>query len=237
MAWSQLGGPSWTVGLGRSDSTTASRSLANASIPPPTSNLSALITSFSAQGLSVKNMVALSGNFNLISSPCTGITPKKKSEEKNQNSASIVNLFGDIDVLYQLTTVFKLTGSHTIGLARCTSFRRRIYNDSNIDASFAQKLRMKCPKSGNDNVLQRLDIQTPTHFDNFYFNNLLQKKGLLHSDQELFNGSSVDSLVKKYACDSGTFFKDFARAMIKMSKIKPAKGSNGQIRKNCRKVN
>ncbi|XP_030451189.1 peroxidase 4-like [Syzygium oleosum] len=183
-----LGGPSWNVGLGRNDSTTASRSLANTSIPPPTSNLSALITSFSAQGLSVKNMVALSG-------------------------------------------------SHTIGLARCTSFRGRIYNDSNIDATFAQKLRMKCPKSGNDNVLQRLDIQTPTHFDNFYFNNLLQKKGLLHSDQELFNGSSVGSLVKTYACDSGAFFKDFAKAMIKMSKIKPAKGSNGQIRKNCRKVN
>ncbi|XP_030534455.1 peroxidase 4-like [Rhodamnia argentea] len=183
-----LGGPSWNVSLGRRDSTTASRSLANTSIPPPTSNLSALITSFSAQGLSVKNMVALSG-------------------------------------------------SHTIGLSRCTSFRGRIYNDSNIDASFARKLRMKCPTSGNDNVLQRLDIQTPTLFDNFYYKNLLQKKGLLHSDQELFNGSSVGSLVKKYACDSSAFFQDFARAMIKMSKIRPPKGSNGQIRKNCRKVN
>ncbi|KAI3427825.1 uncharacterized protein J3R85_009053 [Psidium guajava] len=183
-----LGGPSWNVSLGRKDSTTASRALANTSIPPPTSNLSALITSFSAQGLSVKNMVALSG-------------------------------------------------SHTIGLARCTSFRGRIYNDSNIEASFARKLRMKCPRSGNDNVLQRLDIQTPTHFDNFYFKNLLQKKGLLHSDQELFNGRSVDSLVKKYASDSRAFFRDFARAMIKMSEIKPPTGSNGQIRKNCRKVN
>nr|BAM05637.1 peroxidase 2 [Eucalyptus globulus subsp. globulus] len=183
-----LGGPSWTVSLGRRDSITASRSLANTSIPPPTSNLSALITSFAAQGLSVKNMVALSG-------------------------------------------------SHTIGLARCTSFRGRIYNDSNIDTSFAHKLQKICPKIGNDSVLQRLDIQTPTFFDNLYYHNLLQKKGLLHSDQELFNGSSVDSLVKKYACDTGKFFRDFAKAMIKMSEIKPPKGSNGQIRKNCRKVN
>jgi len=98
-------------------------------------------------------------------------------------------------------------------------------------------LQKTCPKIGNDSVLQRLDIQTPTFFDNLYYRNLLQKKGLLHSDQELFNGSSVDSLVKKYACDTEKFFRDFVRAMIKMSEIKPPKGSNGQIRKNCRKVN
>ncbi|KAF8036830.1 hypothetical protein BT93_C2523 [Corymbia citriodora subsp. variegata] len=183
-----LGGPSWKVRLGRRDSTTANRSLANIIIPPFTSNVSALITSFAAQGLSVRNMVALSG-------------------------------------------------SHTVGLARCSSFRGRIYNDSNIDASFAHKLQMKCPKSGNDSVLQRLDIQTPTFFDNSYYKKLLQKKGLLHSDQELFNGSSVDSLVKKYARDTAAFFHDFARAMIKMSEIKPLTGSNGEIRKNCRKMN
>ncbi|KAF8397012.1 hypothetical protein HHK36_018650 [Tetracentron sinense] len=56
-----LGGPSWTVGLGRRDSTTASRSVANTSILAPTSNLSALVSSFSAQELSLKDMVALSG--------------------------------------------------------------------------------------------------------------------------------------------------------------------------------
>ncbi|KAF8397016.1 hypothetical protein HHK36_018654 [Tetracentron sinense] len=47
----QLGGRSWTVGLGRRDSTTASQSVANTTIPAPTSNFSALVSSFSAQGL------------------------------------------------------------------------------------------------------------------------------------------------------------------------------------------
>ncbi|KAH0979371.1 hypothetical protein GBA52_006548 [Prunus armeniaca] len=37
---SQLGGPSWKFRLGRRDSTTASRSAANTSISPPTSNIS-----------------------------------------------------------------------------------------------------------------------------------------------------------------------------------------------------
>ncbi|KAH9664415.1 peroxidase [Citrus sinensis] len=183
-----FGGPSWKVRLGRRDSTTASRAAANTSIPPPTSNLSALISSFSAQGLSLKNMVALAGG-------------------------------------------------HTVGKARCTSFRGHIYNDSNIDTSFARSLQQRCPRRGNDNVLANLDRQTPTCFDNLYYKNLLNKKGLLHSDQELFNGNSADFLVKRYAASISVFFKDFARGMIKMGNIKPLTGSAGQIRINCRKIN
>lgn len=61
----QLGGPTWNVKLGRRDARTASRSAANANIPPPTSNLNRLISSFSSKGLSVKDMVALAGTCSL----------------------------------------------------------------------------------------------------------------------------------------------------------------------------
>jgi len=57
----QLGGPSWEVGLGRRDSTTASRSDANNSIPGPSLSLTALTNNFANQGLSVTDLVALSG--------------------------------------------------------------------------------------------------------------------------------------------------------------------------------
>lgn len=57
----QLGGPSWTVLLGRRDATTASASLANSDLPSPTSNLNDLLTAFSKKGLSSTDMVALSG--------------------------------------------------------------------------------------------------------------------------------------------------------------------------------
>ncbi|XP_043723512.1 peroxidase P7-like [Telopea speciosissima] len=184
-----LGGPSWTVGLGRRDSTTASIAAANASIPAPSLNLSAIISKFKAQGLSVKDMVALAG-------------------------------------------------SHTIGFARCVQFRSRIYNDSNIDASFAKSLKSKCPKSGSDNNLAKLDAVSQTHFDNFYYKNLLEKKGLLHSDQELYKGSSkTDYLVRRYVSKPSEFFSDFAESMIKMGKIKVLTGSKGEVRINCRKVN
>jgi peroxidase len=131
-------------------------------------------------------------------------------------------------------------GSHTIGRARCVSFRTRIYNEpSTIDSSFAKALQRKCQRVNgvNDNELAPLDIRTSTHFDIQYYKNLLNKKGLLHSDQELYNGTSADSRVKKYAANTTRFFKDFARAMVKMGKIKPLTGSKGEIRINCRKPN
>ncbi|KAI3735040.1 hypothetical protein L6452_14527 [Arctium lappa] len=186
-----LGGPSWNVKLGRRDARTASQGAANNSIPPPTSSLSALISSFSAVGLSAKDMVALSG-------------------------------------------------SHTIGQARCTSFRARIYNETNnLDASFATSRRSNCPRptgSGDDN-LAPLDIQSPTAFNNDYYKNLINQKGLLHSDQQLFNGGSADSTVRQYSSNPRLFSSDFAAAMIKMGDNKPLTGSNGEIRKNCRKPN
>ncbi|GLT38468.1 hypothetical protein SLA2020_127160 [Shorea laevis] len=132
-----------------------------------------------------------------------------------------------------------LSGSHTIGQARCTSFRPRIYNETNIDPSFARTRQGNCPrKSGSgDNNLAPLDLQTPTAFDNNYFKNLLNRRGLLHSDQQLFNGGSTDSIVRTYNNNPRTFLSDFVAGMIKMGDISPLTGSKGEIRKNCRRVN
>ncbi|KAI3993613.1 hypothetical protein MKX01_002626 [Papaver californicum] len=108
-----------------------------------------------------------------------------------------------------------LSGSHSIGQARCTTFRSRIHNETNIDTSFATSLK----------------------FDNTYFKNLVSKKGLLHSDQELFNGGSTDAQVTTYSNDNPTFLTDFAVAMVKMGNLSPLTGTNGEIRTNCRKLN
>ncbi|KAF5467497.1 hypothetical protein F2P56_017318 [Juglans regia] len=185
-----LGGPNWDVKLGRRDARTASQSAANNGIPPPTSNLNQLISTFSNVGLSTRDMVALAG-------------------------------------------------AHTIGQARCTSFRARIYNETNIDPSFARTRQSNCPRTNGtgDNNLAPLDVQTSTVFDNNYHKNLLQNRGLLHSDQQLFNGGSTDSIVRTYSNNPSNFQSDFVAAMIKMGDIKPLTGSKGEIRKNCRRLN
>ncbi|XP_010264469.1 PREDICTED: peroxidase 2-like [Nelumbo nucifera] len=129
-----------------------------------------------------------------------------------------------------------LSGGHTIGLARCIIFRSRIYNDTNIHPSYARARQAICPVSGGDNNFAPLD-HTRSLFDTVYFTNLVKRKGLLHSDQELFNGGSTDSLVKTYSTNFKAFSAAFAKSMIKMGNIKPLTGKKGQIRVNCRKVN
>ncbi|KAI3671572.1 hypothetical protein L1987_87311 [Smallanthus sonchifolius] len=143
-----LGGPTWNVKLGRRDSTTASQTAANASLPSP----------------------------------------------------------------------------------------NRTYSDTNIDPAFASHLRTICPQVGSDSSLAPLD-PTPASFDVKYFTNLVSKKGLLRSDQALFNGGETDELVSEYSRNQNKFFEDFAESMIKMGDIKPLTGNRGQIRNNRRKIN
>ncbi|XP_059669814.1 cationic peroxidase 1-like [Cornus florida] len=130
-----------------------------------------------------------------------------------------------------------LSGSHTIGQARCTLFRNRLYNEANINSSFATSTKANCPSTGGDNNLSPLDVTSPTTFDNAYFKNLQTQRGLLHSDQQLFSGGSTDAQVNTYASNSATFFTDFANAMVKMGNLSPLTGTNGQIRTNCSKTN
>ncbi|RZS14854.1 hypothetical protein BHM03_00046600 [Ensete ventricosum] len=183
-----LGGPSWTVALGRRDATTASQSAANSNLPGPGSSLSQLIAAFATKGLNARDMTALSG-------------------------------------------------AHTIGQARCVNFRSHIYNDANVDAGFASQRQRNCPSSGGDNNLAPLDVQTANTFDNAYYRNLIAVRGLLHSDQELFNNGTQDALVQQYSTNAPAFAADFAAAMVKMGNISPLTGSSGEIRSNCRRVN
>ncbi|KAL6011417.1 hypothetical protein ACLOJK_001865 [Asimina triloba] len=136
-----------------------------------------------------------------------------------------------------------LSGSHTIGLSRCTSFRQRLYNqsgngkpDSTLDQAYASQLRSRCPRSGGDQNLFPLDFVSPTKFDNSYFKNIVASKGLLSSDQVLFTrGQQTMELVKLYAENNELFLKQFATSMIKMGNITPLTGKRGEIRKNCRR--
>ncbi|QHO27762.1 hypothetical protein HN51_024706 [Arachis hypogaea] len=130
-----------------------------------------------------------------------------------------------------------LSGAHTIGFAKCDSFKARLYNDTNIDSNFATSLKQSCPPSGGSN-LTALDVSTAS-FDNNYYSDLLQNKGVLHSDQELYKGDGCESdqLVKLYNSNPNAFAKDFATSMVKMGKIKPLLGNQGEIRSSCRKTN
>jgi peroxidase len=124
-------------------------------------------------------------------------------------------------------------------MSRCTNFRDRIYDEANTNAAFATLRRAGCPAAAGDGDgnLAPLDAATADAFDNAYYTNLLTRSGLLHSDQELFNGGATDGLVRAYASTPARFNRDFAAAMVRMGNISPLTGSQGQIRLVCSRVN
>ncbi|EXB75593.1 Peroxidase 52 [Morus notabilis] len=132
-----------------------------------------------------------------------------------------------------------LSGAHTIGKARCLSFRDHIYNDTNINPFFATSLKRKCPRKAGDgdSKLAPLDVTTKNTFDNNYFRDLVNKKGVLHSDQQLFNNGPTDNLVRLYSRSPQLFLKDFSKAIVKMGRLSPLTGSAGEIRRKCSKRN
>ncbi|XP_052210333.1 peroxidase 20 [Diospyros lotus] len=151
-----------------------------------------------------------------------------------------------------------LSGGHTMGEARCLSFRQRIYED-NADKYdhrdqeqliyrrraagrvFRRALRSICPKSGRDEALAPLDSMTPARFDNHYFHSIIRGEGLLHSDNVLVREDYAEGEIRKhvwaYANDQELFFAAFVNSMLKMGSINVLTGGQGEIRSNCRFIN
>ncbi|XP_073153383.1 lignin-forming anionic peroxidase-like [Henckelia pumila] len=113
--------------------------------------------------------------------------------------------FADADTLISAFSVkglntrdmIALSGARTLGQAQCFLFWSRIYsNGTDIDPGFASTRSRKCPRTGGDTTLAPLDLVTPNSFDNNYYKNLVQRKGLLQSDQVLFTSASTNSIVQ-----------------------------------------
>ncbi|KAF2565284.1 hypothetical protein F2Q68_00028116 [Brassica cretica] len=137
-------------------------------------------------------------------------------------------------------------GGHTFGRAQCQFVTPRLYNfngtnrpDPSLNPTYRDQLRRLCPQNGNGTVLVNFDPVTPDGFDQQYYTNLRQGKGLIQSDQELFSTPRADTipLVEQYSNNRFVFFQAFAEAMIRMGNLKPLTGTQGEIRQNCRVVN
>ncbi|XP_050371753.1 peroxidase 10-like isoform X2 [Argentina anserina] len=144
-----------------------------------------------------------------------------------------------------LKDVVVLSGAHTIGLAQCFTFKTRLFNfsesgkpDPVLDRSLLIKLQRVCPnQADSDTTLSPLDPVTSTKFDNIYFKRLVNKSGLLQSDQLLMGDNRTAPMVISYSRFPNLFNKDFRESMVKMANIGVLTGRTGQIRRNCRVVN
>ncbi|KAK3027142.1 hypothetical protein RJ639_041243 [Escallonia herrerae] len=157
-----------------------------------------------------------------------------------------INLKKFTDLGLDSTDLVALSGAHTFGRARCITFSQRLYNfsgtgnpDPTLDTTYLETLRQTCPEGGNANTITDLDPSTPDGFDNNYFTNLQNNRGLLQSDQHLFSTSGADTvaIVNRFGDSQSAFFDSFGPSMINMGNISPLTGNNGEIRSDCKKVN
>ncbi|KAL5718318.1 peroxidase [Ranunculus cassubicifolius] len=155
------------------------------------------------------------------------------------NSTELISMFGQRGFTVQ--DMVALSGGHTLGVARCSSFKNRLSNfdstheiDPSLDSSFATKLSTTC--AAGDNAEQPFD-QSRNSFDNAYFNALQQKAGVLSSDQTLFASARTRNIVNGYAMNQAMFFLDFQQAMVKMGRLNVKEGNKGEVRSDCRKIN
>jgi len=150
------------------------------------------------------------------------------------NASQLINLFGQHS--FSAQEMVALSGAHTLGVARCSSFKNRLVGglDANLNADFAKTLFTTC--SASDTAEQPFD-ETRNTFDNLYYRALQCKSGVLDSDQTLYASAETKGVVDSYASNKVMFFSDFKRAMVKMSMLNVKQGSQGEVRQNCYKIN
>ncbi|KAH7663828.1 Class I peroxidase protein [Dioscorea alata] len=155
------------------------------------------------------------------------------------NATSLIKMFSKHGFTVQ--DLVALSGGHTLGVARCSSFKNRLSNfdaTHNVDPSMNSRMATILIKQcqNGDDVTVALD-QTKNSFDNAYFNAVQSSAGLLTSDQTLYMNPRTRGWIDAYAMNQARFFLDFQSAMVKMGLIDVKEGNDGEIRLDCRVVN
>ncbi|OVA19889.1 Plant peroxidase [Macleaya cordata] len=143
-----------------------------------------------------------------------------------------------------------LSGAHSIGHAHCSTFHTRLYGpdplqsqDPTLDPFYALFLKFQCPvwTIPEDGSLSKdkvpLDSISPTRLDNMYYVGLKEGKGLLTSDQALMNNTRTRDLVHLLAENPMLWSQKFGRAMGRLGRMDVLTGRQGEIRRQCRRVN
>jgi len=133
-----------------------------------------------------------------------------------------------------------LSAAHTLGFSHCGKFSNRIYSfstqtrvDPTLNKAYVAQLQSMCPRNVDPTIAINMDPNTPRRFDNMYYKNLQQGKGLFTSDQVLFTDARSKPTVNNWASNSATFNQAFITAMTKLGRVGVKTGSKGNIRRQC----
>ncbi|CAN1137506.1 Peroxidase 73 [Linum perenne] len=133
-----------------------------------------------------------------------------------------------------------LSGAHTLGFSHCDRFSSRIYSspiDPSLNPAYAQQLMTACPRNVDPSIAIDMDPTTPRKFDNVYYQNLVDGKGMFSSDQVLFSDRRSRPTVVDFARSGADFNGGFVSAMRKLGRVGVKTGNQGRIRRDCSSLN
>ncbi|KAL9464195.1 hypothetical protein AB3S75_001904 [Citrus x aurantiifolia] len=199
--------------------------------------------------LATRDVIALSGGpsysvelgrLDGLSSTASSVSGKLPQPTFNLNQLN--SLFGANGL--DQTDMIALSAGHTVGFSHCSKFANRIYNfspqnpvDPTLNKTYATELQQMCPKNVDPRIAINMDPNTPRTFDNMYFKNLQQGKGLFTSDQVLYTDGRSKPAVDRWASSPADFQRAFITAITKLGRVNVKTGSDGNIRRDCSAFN
>ncbi|XP_044471386.1 peroxidase 46-like isoform X2 [Mangifera indica] len=154
-----------------------------------------------------------------------------------------------VDTSFTMNEIIKVFSSKGLSLddlvvlsAHCSSFSDRFRVDSkgkrslidaSLDGSYADVLMQKCPLGASSSVTVDNDPATSFIFDNQYYRNLMEHKGLLQSDSVLLTDKRTRIMVETFAIDQDSFFQSWGLSFLKLTSIEVKTGVEGEIRQTC----
>ncbi|KAK9135329.1 hypothetical protein Syun_014659 [Stephania yunnanensis] len=140
--------------------------------------------------------------------------------------------------------IIALSAAHSVGFSHCDKFSNRIYSfspsnpvDPTLNKTYARDLQGMCPRNVDPRIAINMDPNTPKTFDNMYYKNLKQGKGLFTSDQILYTDPRSRPRVEAWAADNAAFQRAFVAAITRLGRIGVKTGKNGNIRRDCAAFN
>ncbi|KAK4380121.1 hypothetical protein RND71_001983 [Anisodus tanguticus] len=145
-----------------------------------------------------------------------------------------------------LKSLVEAQWAHTLGVTHCFNIESRLYDDpSKRDQAnnehgreFEMYLKLSCPQGSiTSNVSFELNEPTTLTFDNHYFINAINGRGVLRIDAEIPFGPRTAPFVQRFAADQDAFFQAFSSAFVKLSTSGILTDSQGTVRRSCNALN
>ncbi|CAL5031220.1 unnamed protein product [Urochloa decumbens] len=147
-----------------------------------------------------------------------------------------------------LDDLVTLSGGHTIGSAHCNTFRERfqVTNgsmtpvDGSMNTDYAGELIRACSAANGTvsaGAAVACDSGSASAFDNRYFANLLEGRGLLRTDAVLVQNATTRAKVEEFARSQDGFFASWAESYARLTGLGVKTGADGEIRRTCSSVN